>query len=234
MPQNKINRVLDQNVYGPESSVDHVYKGGYLRPVAMPLGRNQIVLSPSRHIDGNLPRDNNFNNIRGEVNNQNLYGYQPTRDIINLIGGGTGSYQSLAVNEQVVNPSGVGVDLNYQGVQGGFNSPHKTSQFAPRSRSESNSIDFSQSLTQILSSLGHNLNAHPKEGFSIVFACTDMWKETMTTRHSNQEERILSLEHHLLVMTNTIQGSQTSFLGLQAEFGRLDEMVTRHEIVVSG
>ena len=32
-----------------------------------------------------------------------------------------------------------------------------------------------------------------------------------------KEERILSLEHSLLVMNNTIQGSQTLFLGLQAE-----------------
>ena len=98
MPQNKINRVLDQNVYGPESSVDHVYKGGYLRPVAMPLGRNQIVLSPSRNSDDNLSRDNNFDDILGEVNNQNLYGYQSTRDNINLISEGTGSYQSLTAN----------------------------------------------------------------------------------------------------------------------------------------
>ena len=54
----------------------------------------------------------------------------------------------------------------------------------------------------------------------------------MTTRHSNQEERILSLEHHLLVMNNTIQGSQTSLVGLQTEFRRLDEMVNRNETVV--
>ena len=57
--------------------------------------------------------------INFEVNNQNLYGYQPTQDNINLISGGTGSYQSLAANEQVVTPNGAGVDLNYQGIQGG-------------------------------------------------------------------------------------------------------------------
>ena len=102
-----------------------------------------------------------------------MYGYQSTRDNINLICGGTGSYQSLTANKQVVTPSGVGVDLNYQGVRGGFNSCPKTSQFASRPRAESNSIDFSQSLTQILSSLGHNLNANPKEGFSVVFTCTN-------------------------------------------------------------
>ena len=50
--------------------------------------------------------------INFEVNNQNLYGYQPTQDNINLISGGTGSYQSLAANEQVETPTGAGVDLN--------------------------------------------------------------------------------------------------------------------------
>ena len=54
----------------------------------------------------------------------------------------------------------------------------------------------------------------------------------MTSRHSNQEERILSLEHHLLVMNNNIQETQTSFLGLQAVFRRMDEMVNLHETVV--
>ena len=54
----------------------------------------------------------------------------------------------------------------------------------------------------------------------------------MTSRHNNQEERNLGLEHNLLVMTNTIQGSQTSFLGLQAEFRRMDEIVMRHETII--
>ena len=57
--------------------------------------------------------------------------------------------EGLATSEQVVTPSGAGVDLNYQGVGGGFISSPKTSQFAPRPRAESNSIDFYQSLTQI-------------------------------------------------------------------------------------
>ena len=97
-PLNRIARVGDQNMYGSESSDDDMYEEGNLRPVAMPLGRNQIVLSPSRNSDDNLPRDNNFDDILGEVNNQNLYGYQSTRDNINLISEGTGSYQSLTAN----------------------------------------------------------------------------------------------------------------------------------------
>ena len=88
-----------------------------------------------------------------------------------------------------------GLNLNYKAAQGGLSFCPAASQFTPSSRAESSSIDFSQSLTQILSFLGHNLNVNPKEGFAIVSACTDIWKETMMSRHSNQEERIISLEH---------------------------------------
>ena len=77
--------------------------------MAMPQGRDQISFSPGRNIDGNLPRGNNYDNICGKGNDQNLYGYHPTQ---------VGSYQSLATNEQVLNPNGAGLDLNYQGVQG--------------------------------------------------------------------------------------------------------------------
>ena len=59
-----------------------------------------------------------------------------------------------------------------------------------------------------------------------------MWKERMTSRHHNQEERILGLEHNLLVMTNTIQGPHTSFVRLQAELRRMDEIVTQHETII--
>ena len=54
----------------------------------------------------------------------------------------------------------------------------------------------------------------------------------MISRHSSLEERILRLEHNLLVMTNTIQGSQTSFLGLQAEHKRMNEIITQHETII--
>ena len=47
--------------------------------------------------------------------------------------------------------------------------------------------------------------------------------------HNNEEERILSLEHSLLVMKNTVQGSQTLVLGLQAEYRRMDQIITQHE-----
>ena len=97
---------------------------------------------------------------------------------------------------------------------GGVKSYPKNLQAASRSGEESYSIDFSQSLTQILASLGHNLNTNPKEGFNVISACTDTWKETMTGWHKRQEERILSLEHQLNLVNNTFQESQISFVNL--------------------
>ena len=99
-----------------------------------------------------------------------MHGYCPAQDNINRVSRRTGSYQSLVTNDQVFNPNGAGLDQNNLGVQGGFSSFPTDSQLAPRPRVESNSIDFSQSLTQILSSLGHNLNENPIEGFAIIFA----------------------------------------------------------------
>ena len=80
--------------------------------------------------------------------------------------------------------------------------------------------------------MGNNLNENPRERFAIVSACTDTWKDTMMSRHNNQEERVLSLEHGLLAMNATIQGSQSLFLGLQAEYKRMDAIITQHEALI--
>ena len=173
MPQSRVTKIQDQNLYGSESNIAHIYEGGSLRLVALPQGRDQRLLSPGRNIDRNLPRENIYDNFRGEGKSKNLYGCHPAQDNINTVCGRTGSYQSLTTNDQVLNPDGVGLDLNNQGAQGGFSSQPIVSQLAPIPRAVSNSIDFSQSLTQILSSLGHNLNVNPEEGFAIVSACTD-------------------------------------------------------------
>ena len=90
-----------------------------MRWVAMPQGRHQILSSPGRNLDRNLPRENSYDNIHGEGNNQNLYGYHPAGDNINTVSGRTGSYQSLTTNDQVLNPDRAGLDLNNQGTQGG-------------------------------------------------------------------------------------------------------------------
>ena len=109
---------------------------------------------------------------------------------------------------------------------GGVKSYPKNLQAVSRSGEELYSIDFSQSLTQILASLGHNLNTNPKEGFNVISACTDTWKETMTGWHNRQEERILSLEHQLNLVNNAFQESQISYINLQENFKRLDDMVS--------
>ena len=88
----------------------------------------------------------------------------------------------------------------------------KNLQTDPSSGEELYSIDFSQSLTQILASSGQNLNTNPKEGFNVISECTDTWKETMTGWHNRQEERILSLEHQLNLVNNALQESQISFV----------------------
>ena len=56
----------------------------------------------------------------------------------------------------------------------------------------------------------------------------------MTSRYKSQEERILSLEHSLLAMNNSIQGSQLLFLGLQVEYRRMDAIITQHEALIPG
>ena len=94
---------------------------------------------------------------------------------MNTVSGWLGIYQSMVTNDQVFDANKAGLDLNNKGAQGGFSSCPTASQIAPRPRAESNSIDFSQSLTQILYSLGNNLNENPREGFAIVSACTVLY-----------------------------------------------------------
>ena len=46
------------------------------------------------------------------------------------------------------------------------------------------------------------LKKNPKEGYNVISACTDTWKETMTVWHNKQEDRIQGLEHQLHMMNN--------------------------------
>ena len=69
----------------------------------------------------------------------------------------------------------------------------------------SNSINFSQSVTQILASLGKDGYVNPREGLAVISAYTDTWKDTMTARFNDQEERLLGLEKHLFSSWNMIE-----------------------------
>ena len=44
----------------------------------------------------------------------------------------------------------------------------------------------------------------------------------------------MSLEHSLIAMNNAIQGSQSLFLGLQAEYRRMDPIITQHKALIPG
>ena len=57
-----------------------------------------------------------------------------------------------------------------------FDSCPAAPQFSTRFRVESSPKDFSKSLTQMLNSMG-NLNGNPREGFAVVSACTDNWRQ---------------------------------------------------------
>ena len=117
------------------------------------------------------------------------------------------------------------MDLNTQGAQGEFNSRLMMFQPSTRSGAEPSSIDFSKSLTQLLTSIG-NLNENPREGFGIVAACSDNWRHTMGSQHTSHEERLLKLKHSLSAMNTAIQNTQSFNPGVQAEHGRTKAWVT--------
>ena len=93
-------------------------------------------------------------------------------------------------------------------------------------------IDFSQSLTQILASMGQNFNTNPKEDFNVISACNDTWKETMTAWQKKQGDKISGLEQQIHIMKGAFQESQQAIGRLQDDFFKLDEMVSRHELVI--
>ena len=82
---NTNTRVGDQNLYGPGSSIRNIYKESNLRPLAMPLGRNQVIVNPSGN---SLPMVSNEVNFLGEVNGQNVHGHQTPRSNLNTNCGG--------------------------------------------------------------------------------------------------------------------------------------------------
>ena len=63
-------------------------------------------------------------------------------------------------------------------------------------------------------------------------ACTVTWRETMSSRCNSQDQRLLKLEHSLLGVNTTIQGSHSFFLGLQAECKRIATQVNQYETVI--
>ena len=96
----------------------------------------------------------------------------------------------------------------------------------------SNSIDFSQSLTQILATLGKEGFINPREGLAVISTYTDTWKDTMIARFNDQEERLLGLENQSINSRNTIERYENSFTGFRNEVIKLNEMIKHHEKTV--
>ena len=84
-------------------------------------------------------------------------------------------------------------------------------------------------MTQILASLGKDGCVNPKQGLAVISAYTDTWKDTMTARFNNQEERILGLESQSLESRNTVGKYEESFTRFRNEVTRLDDLVDRHK-----
>ena len=150
---------------------------------------------PKLNFGCNTDKENTNGQYCNQVNDQNLFDQIPIRNDMNIVGDGEIMYQALRVNEQGFNSNTNGLDLNTHRAQGGVMSCPIIPQPTTRPRFQSNTIDFSQSLLQILASLGINLNETPREGFAIVSACTsDAWREIMSSRCSSQDIRLLKLE----------------------------------------
>ena len=101
--------------------------------------------------------------------------------------------------------------------------------WTPEPGARTNSINLSQSVTQILASLGKDGYVNPRQGLAAISAYTDTWKETMTARFNNQEERILGLESQLSTSRNTVERYEEYFTGFGNEVIRLDDLVACHE-----
>ena len=176
-------------MYVPESSFDCINMGGNVRSSALHRVRNQILPDYELNFGGTSSRDDFRNNYLSEVNDQNLPDLNLAQNDVNPIGVEEIIFR---VYEPVLNSNRNGLDLISQRGQRGFISQPAVSQPGVRLRFESNSIDFSHSLSQILASLS-NLNENPREGFAIVLACTDTRRETMSSICNTKDERFLKL-----------------------------------------
>ena len=112
------------------------------------------------------------------------------------------------------------------GQQSPFN---KTKPRLPEPGAGTNSINLSQSVTQILASMGKDGYINPRERLAVISVYTDTWKETMTARFNNQEERLLGLENQLFLSRNAVERYKNSFTGFRNEVLRLHDMIARHE-----
>ena len=86
-------------------------------------------------------------------------------------------------------------------------------------------------MTQLLGSPG-DLNENLMEGFGVVDPCSENWRLTMGSRLTSHKDRLSKLEHKLSAMNTTIQTTQSLSLGAQAEYRRINPIVTQHESII--
>ena len=70
-------------MYGSDSNIDYISLRGNVRPFALYQVRDKILPDSRLISGGNTFRDNIGNNVRNEVNNQNLPSLNPIRNNIN-------------------------------------------------------------------------------------------------------------------------------------------------------
>ena len=234
------------------NSVDHLYEGGNLQQVPMPMRGSLTVLNPLRDITMS---------VRGEVidnDGQRSPRYMPNRiddmnvsrgDIINNVGQRSPRSMLSGTNDVNVFWGGIIDNVGQQSPHSlqtrvddirvcrgkvidnvGHQSPrNETIPRLPEPGAGNSSINLSQSVTQILASLGKDGYINPREGLAVISTYTDTLKETMTARFNNQEERIIGLESQLFISRNAVERYENSLTGFQNEVTRLDDMITPHE-----
>ena len=117
-------------------------------------------------------------------------------------------------------------------VYGGDGLAQGGPQTIPKPIEESFTIDLSQSISQILASLGHKPNANPREGFDVSVACADTWRIASSEWNKKQEDRIMSLEIQLNTVNALWKESQRSLGKIQEEVSKLNSKVLQYEIYI--
>ena len=210
------------------NSADHLHTGGNLRGIPMPMRRSLTVL--------NSPRDLTMG--RGQVIDN--IGQRSPRASPSGIDNDCMDKGQVIDNTGQRSPRGTPYDIDdgYMARDqvidnAGQRSSHtKSTSRIPEIGVASNSINFSQSVTQILATLGKDGHINPREGLAVISAYTDTWKDTMIARFNDQEERLLGLENQAINSRNTIARYENSFMGFHKEVIKLNEIIKHHEKTV--
>ena len=78
-------------------------------------------------------------------------------------------------------------------IYGGDGLVQEGLQTVPKPIEDPFTIDLSQSINQILASLGHKPTLNPREGFDVSAACADTWRTALSEWNKKQKDRIMIL-----------------------------------------